>query len=171
MIVPWRPALLGFAGFAALAAVGGFVTPGGGGPTERDSIAFNHRKHVVENEIDCGTCHVYFSEQTFSGLPDPDVCSSCHAEALGKSAEEAKLVRLLSEGKPLEWRRLFRQPPHVFYSHRRHVVVAGIECPVCHQDIGRSEAPPARVRRLRMDDCIACHESKGVSTNCTACHR
>jgi hypothetical protein len=171
MNVPWRPALLGFAGAAALAAAGGFLTGGGDDSAVRNSIAFNHRKHVVDNEIGCDTCHVYVSEQTFSGLPDADVCSSCHAEALGKSAEEAKLVRMLAEETPLEWKRLFRQPSHVFYSHRRHVAVSGIECPVCHQDIGRSQSPPARVRRLRMDDCIACHESKGVSTNCTACHR
>jgi hypothetical protein len=170
MIAPWRPALLGFVGVAALAAAGGFLTggrPGGG----RNSIEFNHRKHVVENEISCETCHLFVADETFSGLPDGDICSSCHAEALGKSAEETKLLALLAAGTPLEWKRLFLQPAHVFYSHRRHVAVARIECPVCHQDVGRSAAPPAAVRKLRMEDCIACHEAKGLSAHCTTCHR
>ena len=171
MNLPWRPALLGFVGVAVLAAGGGFVAGGGGLSFERNSVSFNHRRHAVDNEISCDTCHPFVAEETFSGLPDADVCSTCHAEAIGKSAEEAKLVRLIAEGTPLEWKRLFRQPAHVFYSHRRHVAVAKIDCPVCHQDVGRSESPPTTVRRLSMTDCIECHRSRGVPAHCTTCHR
>lgn len=141
-------------------------------PSSEQPIAFNHRKHVVDNEMACSDCHEFYEREAFSGLPDAGSCSFCHAEEpLGTSAEEAKLLELIESGEPIAWKPLFRQPPHVFYSHRRHVAVAQIECSVCHGSIGESEAPPARVKTLDMDDCLGCHESQGARAQCTTCHR
>lgn len=134
-------------------------------------IRFNHRKHVKDNELSCDTCHRFYEKESFSGLPDADVCASCHSEPQGKSAEEAKLVALLKSGAELKWQSLFRQPAHIFYSHRRHVVAAKLECPTCHGAIGDSVTPPEHVRKLRMQDCLDCHDRNKVSTDCTACHR
>lgn len=160
-------AALGFLLFFFLSGAAVTLVP----PGKEQPIAFNHQKHVVENEMDCSDCHEFYEKETFSGLPGADTCSFCHIEALGESAEEQKLVTLLEEGATLEWERLFRQPPHVFYSHRRHAAVAQIECSVCHGSIGESPAPPARVTQLTMDDCLDCHQKEGVSEDCTACHR
>ncbi len=134
-------------------------------------IAFNHRKHVRENKIDCSTCHQYFDTQTFSGLPAIDTCATCHSEAIGKSAEEQKVVQLVRDNRPVVWSSLFRQPPHIFYSHRRHIVKAKLKCERCHGDIADTVSPPVRVVRLKMNDCIACHEARGVAADCTTCHR
>ena len=134
-------------------------------------IAFDHKKHVEENQLACSTCHEYFEKETFSGLPGAEICASCHLEPQGKSAEEAKLVQLLQGGEPLEWKPLFRQPPHVFFTHRRHVVVAHLECAVCHGSIAASLVPPGRVQRLHMRDCLECHRRAGATTACTGCHR
>ncbi len=137
----------------------------------RQPIAFNHRVHVQDNGMECSECHDSYEKETFSGLPGADLCSFCHAEAQGESVEELKLVAMLEEGKPLEWKRLFRQPSHVFYSHRRHVAVAGLECETCHGSFAETARPPARVERLEMDDCLDCHRRQGASEDCTACHR
>lgn len=134
-------------------------------------IEFNHRLHVQDVDLECDTCHEFYESETFSGLPTTESCAFCHDEAQGENTEEVKLVNLLAEHKPLEWRRLFRQPPHVFYSHRRHFVVAGIECEVCHGDIGATERPPRRVKTLDMDGCIDCHERSQIANDCTSCHR
>jgi len=134
-------------------------------------IAFDHRKHVQELELACSTCHQYFEKETFSGLPDAAVCAGCHEEAQGQSAEEAKLVQLLAGGGMLEWGRLFVQPEHVFFSHRRHVVAGKLECKGCHGNIANSDRPPARVDKLGMQDCIDCHRRSDVATDCTTCHR
>ena len=75
------------------------------------------------------------------------------------------------DNRPVVWHSLFRQPPHIFYSHRRHVVTARLKCERCHGDIADSVSPPVRVVRLTMNDCIGCHESRGVATDCTTCHR
>ncbi|HEX7419621.1 MAG TPA: cytochrome c3 family protein [Thermoanaerobaculia bacterium] len=149
----------------------GFVTERAGSGPVGQPIAFNHRKHVVENQIGCSTCHMFYETQTFSGLPDADTCATCHEQPQGKSAEEAKLVRLLHEGRPLVWTSLFRQPSHIFYSHRRHVVKAQIPCERCHGKIAMTTSPPQQVTRLKMQDCINCHEQRGVPVDCTTCHR
>lgn len=167
-----RAAAAGFLVFL-LAGVAAMILRSGrapGGPVDQP-IAFSHRKHVKDLDLACSTCHAYYEKESFSGIPGSDVCASCHAEAQGKSAEEAKLVRLLTSGAPLAWKPLFRQPPHVFYSHRRHVVVAKLDCPACHGAIAETSTPPRRVKKLVMDDCLECHRQKGVSTDCTACHR
>ena len=135
-------------------------------------IAFNHRLHTQELELECTACHEFYEEEAFSGLPTADTCSFCHSEdSLGESPEDAKLVKLLATGEPLEWQPLFRQPSHVFYSHRRHVVVAGIECEVCHGDIAMAEVPPTRVETLTMEACLDCHNEHQAETDCTGCHR
>ncbi len=166
-----RPAIVVFAvSFFAAAAIG-FATGQFRSPAIDQPIAFNHRKHVVDNQLACNTCHNFYETETFSGLPDADICSTCHSEAQGKTAEEAKLVLLLKQGKPLVFNSLFREPLHVFYSHRRHVVKAQIKCERCHGNFAMTTSPPARVRKLKMADCIGCHEERNVSVDCTTCHR
>jgi Class III cytochrome C family/Cytochrome c7 and related cytochrome c len=166
----WSAAVLSFIAFFFLT---GAITVWRSTPrvARAQPIAFNHKKHVEELELACSTCHQFYEKEAFSGLPGADTCSSCHQEPVGKSKEEAKLVRLLQSGAPLEWTPLFRQPAHIFYSHRRHVVAAKIQCAVCHGSIGASTAPPQSVRRLRMQDCLDCHRRSGVTTDCTGCHR
>jgi menaquinone reductase, multiheme cytochrome c subunit len=162
--------LAGVSGFL-LFLIGAAVPSAVRRPSARQPIAFNHAKHVKDNDLACSTCHEYYEKQAFSGLPTSEVCASCHLEPQGKSEEERKLVRLLKAGAPLEWKPLFLQPPHVYYSHRRHVMVAKIDCSVCHGGIAQTSFPPTRVRKLRMADCIGCHEKRGAPTQCTVCHR
>lgn len=137
----------------------------------RQPIAFDHRLHVEDEGLECSACHAYYRSEAFSGLPGGSTCALCHLEPQGESAEEAELVRMLQEQEPLRWVPLFRQPPHVFFSHRRHVVAAELECETCHGSIGHSEAPPTRPRRLTMDACLACHEEHGITEDCASCHR
>ena len=175
MIDRWRgaaiPAVAAFAGCLVLSGAAVLWRGRAAAAPTVQPIQFNHKKHVEELELTCLTCHAFFETETFSGLPAADVCSTCHSQAQGKSPEEARLVRLLQTGAPLEWRSLFRQPGHVFYSHRRHVVAGKLECANCHGAIAKTSAPPTRVRRLRMQDCIDCHRRSGASADCTNCHR
>jgi len=165
--------VVGFVGFFASSATiallrAGTATSVGGG---EQPIAFNHRMHVQELELECSTCHAFYEKEAFSGLPTAEDCAMCHAEPLGSSSEEAALIALIESGRPIAWKPLFRQPAHVFYSHRRHVVQAGIDCQECHGTIGESEKPPMRVTPIDMDGCLDCHEREGASIACTSCHR
>lgn len=162
-------AFLGF--FAVTGAVSIWPSGGVSKPRGTQPIAFNHKIHVKDLDLACSSCHQFYEKETFSGLPDSEVCATCHLDPQGKSKEEERLVKLLKAGVALPWTPLFRQPAHVFYSHRRHVVAAKIECAACHGAIATSVAPPQSVKRLRMQDCQDCHRRSGVSSDCTACHR
>ncbi|MBI4445278.1 MAG: hypothetical protein HY645_05150 [Acidobacteria bacterium] len=131
-------------------------------------IAFNH---LVHKDLDCASCHEFVKEQAFAGLPSLDVCLGCHESAVTENPEEEKIRQLAAEGKPVVWQRLFRQPSHVFYSHRRHVTIAKLDCQNCHGKMGESQSPPQSVHNLTMEECISCHEAKGVRAGCVDCHR
>jgi hypothetical protein len=134
-------------------------------------VAFDHRLHVRELEIACATCHAFDAPAPFSGLPEIETCASCHAEPLGTSPEEAKVVAAATSGAGLAWVPLQREPRHVFFSHRLHAGAAGIACDECHPAFADARAPPPRAAPVRMSECLRCHERAGAPTRCTACHR
>lgn len=135
-------------------------------------IAFNHRAHVADAQIDCVECHANFSKGAHSGLPDVDVCMTCHSEAVTQSSEEAKLREQFERKQPVIFRKLFHLPRHVYYSHRRHVVLGKLECARCHGEIANTQAPPSRpLVEMTMDFCIDCHTRFKVTNDCKSCHR
>ncbi|MBI5442995.1 MAG: hypothetical protein HY900_17495 [Deltaproteobacteria bacterium] len=135
-------------------------------------IAFNHKLHVVDNGLECVTCHVYVTSQPFAGLPDLEKCLECHRDPLTDSPEEKKLRSAAAKRQQLVWRRLYEVPDHVYYSHRLHVVAGKLECARCHGPIQSTTSPPAHaLNELTMEFCIGCHEKAGVTTDCIACHK
>lgn len=167
----WWLVVLGFAAFFVLWTLGLGLFRDRAVVRARQPIEFNHRLHVEEAGMACTDCHEFYESEAFSGMPTAETCAFCHEEVAGESREEARLVELLQAGSPLEWQPLFRQPSHVYYSHRRHVGVAGLECEACHGAIATSKRPPRRVRKLLMDECLECHLDGDAATDCTACHR
>ena len=140
------------------------------GSKAEQPISFNHKKHLDQG-VDCLTCHPYPKKQTFSGMPSLAICLECHKEPLTKNPEEEKIRQFQKQGKEIPWKHLYHQPDHVFYSHRRHVVLGGIECQTCHGDIGESERPPTKpFVRMTMGWCMTCHAKKKVTNDCVACH-
>jgi hypothetical protein len=143
-------------------------------PAERISqpIAFNHQKHTGDLGIDCSACHQFYTEASHSGLPMLSTCMVCHSGAQTDSPEEQKIRDLAAAGQDDVFRKLFRMPDHVFYSHRRHVAIANLPCERCHGGIARTERPPEKpLVRISMDFCLDCHRHEKASTDCTACHR
>lgn len=153
----------GFAGGRVVLRPPGFV---------RQPIAFSHRKHVAGLGLECSVCHEHYATGAHSGLPTLATCLGCHEEPLTDSAAEKELRALAKGARPPAFEKLFRLPDHVYYSHRRHVTVARLECETCHGAIADSEAPPSRpLVRITMDTCLGCHAIKGVNTGCAHCHR
>jgi hypothetical protein len=133
-------------------------------------ISFNHKKHV-EQGLECDACHRYFKTQTFSGLPDIAICLECHKEPITNNPEEEKIRQYERKKEQIPWRYIYGEPDHVFFSHRRHVVLGKMECKNCHGDIGQSEKPPSRPWvKMTMNWCMDCHAKKKVTNDCLACH-
>ena len=130
-------------------------------------LAFNHAKH---RGMACTVCHRGAEEAARAGIPQGDTCLKCHASA--PLARAQGLWDAAAKGADLPWVRVTRVPEHVYFSHRRHVRLARLECGSCHGDIGVRTAPPGRAAtRLDMDSCIACHRREDASQDCAACHR
>jgi Cytochrome c7 and related cytochrome c len=154
----------------------------------RQPIAFPHKTHVALS-LPCTTCHQRAEKDVVAGRPPTALCLGCHAGGDSKSAE---IIKQYGEsGKEIPWQRVWRLPPHVFFPHRAHVVVAKIKCQTCHGPMESLTKPPETpLKTLAMNDCIACHEShektmaakvttaqaqtmtgRSLLTDCNTCHR
>ncbi len=126
-------------------------------------IAFPHKTHLALN-IPCAGCHQRAEKDAVAGRPPTALCLACHAGGDSKSAEIKKLKAYGEKGQEIPWRRVWRLPAHVFFSHRIHVTVAKVSCQTCHGPMETLDRPPPHpLKTLAMDECIACH-TKSKST-------
>ena len=138
----------------------------------RQPIAFNHAVHISEAGLVCVDCHLGALTHQRASVPNVGTCADCHDEALGESAAEAQVVEHVASGESIVWKRVYRMPDHVYFSHRRHAGIGEIPCARCHGEMAERTTPPRRpATDLTMDACIDCHQQSGVSEDCLDCHR
>jgi len=159
--------LIGF--ITGLLVLSFLISLGVGSKTEQP-ISFSHKKHQ-EQGVECITCHPYYQDQTFAGIPTVATCLECHKEPITKSSEEEKIRQFEKRGEAIPWKGIYEEPDHVFFSHRRHVVLGKIECSSCHGNIGETERPPSKPWvNMTMRWCMNCHQQGKVTNDCLACH-
>ncbi len=144
-------------------------------------IAFNHKLHLERAQgIACQDCHQFVTSQTYAGLPSKFLCFDCHdayadesdTEADANKPEFADLMEFATTEDDIPWHRVTTNPQDVFFSHRMHVTVAGLDCRECHPKMPDRTSPPTRGPvQIEMDTCIDCHEENGASVDCVSCHR
>jgi hypothetical protein len=123
----------------------------------KQPIEFPHKTHIAQN-IPCTGCHQRAEKDRVAGRPATALCMACHISSESKSPEIAKLKAFGEKGLEIPWQRVWRLPPHVFFSHRVHVSVAKLVCQSCHGPMETLDRPPRRpLKTLAMDECIACH--------------
>lgn len=139
--------------------------------SQEQPIAYNHKKHI-DLGLECATCHTGIAEQKArAGLPDLETCVSCHAPD-DENPKTKMIQTFASANRPIPWKRIYRVPSHVYFSHRRHVQIAKLDCSVCHGDMSQKETPVTRPAvAVRMERCMDCHRDSGVTNDCLACHR
>ncbi len=164
-----RPGVAGFVTFFVLGSMIYIGVPSAAHAPQQP-IAFNHARHI-QNGLSCTDCHSGVQTQAKATLPNLDTCMTCHQAALSSSAEEEKIRKIAAQNGELRWVQLTQVPPHVFFSHRRHVSVANLACAECHGPMDKATQPPLRpYRELTMNACIGCHQSHGVNADCNDCH-
>jgi len=168
--------------WAVIALTSGLVTAalsllaGAGGldlldPPVRQPVSFDHKKHM-ETDLTCLNCHGGANKEASTGIPPVRRCIRCHeAEEIENPATEALRV-FAEENGDIPWVRVYRVDAHTYFSHRRHVALAKIDCAVCHGDMAIQTRPVTRQAiPITMDGGISCHRKQGVTEDCLSCHR
>ena len=132
-------------------------------------FSFNHQIHRV---MDCTLCHSGAKTGIKAGLPEAELCLKCHATSPLTNARYQKVWNQAESGNQVLWNKLANVPAHVYFSHNRHMRLAGLDCQVCHGKISMAEKPPSSLlKKISMNNCLDCHRKSNVSQDCAACHR
>ena len=131
-------------------------------------IAFDHAHHVREVGLDCQFCHAYARRGPVAGIPSVQRCAGCHETVLSDRPEILKLLEYWEQNEPIPWLRVHDLPDYVRFSHKSHIR-SEVTCESCHGDVSTMEAA-VQVESLSMGWCLSCHEDRGVTRDCLACH-
>jgi mono/diheme cytochrome c family protein len=136
------------------------------GYAPKQPIAFSHKIHAGQYEIDCKYCHVGVMKGKSATIPSVNICMNCHNQIKQGTntgeGEISKITRAFNENKPIEWVRIHNLPDLAYFNHAQHVNVGGIECQTCHGPIQEMDV----VRQhslLTMGWCIDCHRKTDVN--------
>jgi hypothetical protein len=162
--------LLLFGGVILFVLLGAAMIVRGTSEEGGQPIAFNHKLHK-QSGAECIDCHRFYESERNAGRPTVQDCLACHDEAITEDREAVKIRAYADDNKEIPWKRLYRMPDHVFFTHRRHVVQGGVPCKTCHGGIGEMTEPPSKpLKTLSMSDCMNCHRKTGADNDCLACH-
>lgn len=132
--------------------------------------SFDHAAHLGR-DLSCTDCHAGAADEAKAGMPKPSVCADCHDPKEDKP-ELASFVA--TYGRVHDQKRwptsAVRGKTYgdVKFSHVVHVKGA-VDCAQCHS--GAKTGPVANPSGpLSMDDCMKCHDERGVKNDCATCH-
>lgn len=124
-------------------------------------IAFSHRLHAGEKQIDCQYCHTAARRSIAAGLPSVERCWGCHQFVATRRPEIRKLADYWEKKQPVPWVRVHRLPDFVYFSHKRHVL-AGVKCQTCHGPVEKMDVVYQQAS-LEMGWCLSCHQQPRLS--------
>lgn len=125
-------------------------------------IAFSHKLHAGEMEINCAYCHTGVYKGKQAGIPSSNICMNCHNEIKRESPEIQKIYTAALNDQPVEWVRVHNLPDLAYFNHSQHTNVAGLDCEGCHGEIKTMEVVQQR-HSLTMGWCIDCHRKTEVN--------
>lgn len=153
----------------------------GVGYSPTQPIAFSHKLHAGNMQIDCKYCHIGVDKGRFATVPSTNICMNCHTIARKDKPEIIKLSQWFADERPILWKRIHKLGDFAYFNHAVHVN-KGIDCKHCHGDVARMEKVQ-QVQRFTMGACLDCHrhpekkmpELAGKVNRgpdfCGACHR
>ncbi|WP_228713779.1 cytochrome c3 family protein [Arundinibacter roseus] len=133
------------------------------GYAPKQPIAFSHKLHAGEYQIDCNYCHTGVNRGKSAHIPSANICMNCHGAIKKESPEIQKIYAAIETNQPIEWVRVHNLPDLAYFNHSQHVNVGGLECQQCHGEIEKMEVVEQR-SSLTMGWCIDCHRKTEVNT-------
>lgn len=131
-------------------------------------IPFSHRLHVTDKGIDCYYCHSYPGRSLNAGVPAVSKCLGCHDHIISNHPAIKKLASFRDRNQALPWVRVFYKPDHAFFPHYRHIGM-GVQCSECHGAVEQMDR--LKQETFYMGFCLDCHQERGASLGCWACHQ
>ena len=104
-----------------------------------------------------------------AGLPATGRCMECHIEVKKDSPTIQELAAYHKKREPIPWKRVYRVPEYVWFSHRAHVGKSRAACETCHGAVRDSDAI-RKEKSTSMAACMECHKANGASLACDFCH-
>ncbi len=156
-------------------------------------IAYSHRLHAGELQIDCQYCHSNVQTGAHADISSVANCMKCHTQVQTKGAdgrikpEIAKLLEHWETRTPIRWVFVHNLADFVYFDHSRHIN-ADLDCQECHGQVELMERVQ-QVYPLTMGWCLECHRKAPppgypdrpesypqgrdtwAPTHCYACHR
>ncbi len=136
-------------------------------------IAFSHKIHAGQYEIECQYCHTGVMESKSANIPSANICMNCHTAIKTESKEIQKIYAAIDydpetgqygdDVQPIEWVRVHNLPDLAYFNHAQHYNVGGVECQTCHGSIEEMEVVYQH-STLTMGWCINCHRETNVNT-------
>ncbi len=153
-----------FAAIAFKGAISGLFSIG----VQRDyapkqPIAFSHKIHAGQYEIDCNYCHTGVQKSKNANIPSPNICMNCHSSIKTDSKEIQKIYAAVETNTPIEWVRVHNLPDLAYFNHSQHVNVGEVECQTCHGPIEEMDVVRQHTL-LTMGWCIDCHRKTDLNT-------
>ncbi|MVN78485.1 c-type cytochrome [Hymenobacter sp. HMF4947] len=126
-------------------------------------IAFSHKIHAGENNINCAYCHTSVYKGKSANIPSANICMNCHSQIKTESPEIKKIYRAIERKQPIQWVRVHNLPDLAYFNHSQHTQVGGIQCQTCHGPIQNMEVV-YQYSALTMGWCINCHRETPLNT-------
>ena len=126
-------------------------------------IAFSHKLHAGQHQINCVYCHTSVYKGKSANIPSANICMNCHSQIKTESAEIKKIYRAIERKQPVQWVRVHNLPDLAYFNHSQHTQVGGLQCQTCHGPIQNMEVV-YQYSALTMGWCINCHRESPLNT-------
>jgi hypothetical protein len=137
-------------------------------PAPEQPIPYSHKTHLAQG-LKCVMCHETVETDDHATLPPTATCMGCHANVKTDSPHIQKLKEWDDKNEDVPWRRVYRLPSFVYFSHKQHVTDAKVTCDVCHGNVPQMEVMQ-KVKDISMAACIECHKAHSAPVACDTCH-
>jgi hypothetical protein len=137
-------------------------------PAPVQPLPFSHKTHAAAG-LKCQKCHPMPDPGDFATLPETSLCMSCHGAVKKESSHIARLAEFHSASKKIDWAPVYRVPDYVFFNHKKHNAVGGVNCQTCHGPVEERDVL-RREKDVGMQACMDCHRAKNASNDCRFCH-
>jgi hypothetical protein len=137
------------------------------GYAPKQPIAYSHKVHAGDYQIDCNYCHTGVTKSKNANIPSPNICLNCHSSitegTTTGTVEIDKIFAAVENNEPIEWVRVHNLPDLAYFNHAQHVAVGKLECQTCHGPIEEMEVV-RQYSNLTMGWCINCHRDTELNT-------